>query len=79
MTTCYRGTGCTWEDKDLNPHVKDARGIDTGIDNDNESTSSLDTTIAFGGLEADGHINDLLPSHQAKLTTLTKEIHNLHQ
>ena len=49
MTSHHRGTGCTSEDKDLDPNVEDARGIDTGLDNDNEGTSSLDTTIAFGG------------------------------
>ena len=79
MTTHHRGTGHTSKDKDSNPHVEDARGIDTGLDNDNESTSSSDTAIAFGGLEADGHINNLLPSNQATLTVLTNEIHNIHQ
>ena len=79
MTTHHRGTGCTSEDKDLISNVKDARGIDIGPDNDNDSTSSLDTTIYFRGSEADGHLGNLLPSNQAKLSALTKEIHNLHQ
>ena len=79
MTNCHRGTGCTREDKDLDPHVEDARGIHRGLDNDNESTSSSDTTIVCGGSETDGPINDLLPINQAKLAALTKEIHNLCQ
>ena len=79
MTTCHRGRGCRSEDMDLDSYIEDARGIDTGLDNENESTSSLDTTIAFRGLEVDGHINSLLPSNHAKLTALPKEIHNLLQ
>ena len=48
MTTHHGGTGCTSKGKDHNPNIDDARGIDTGLDNDNESISSLYTTIAFG-------------------------------
>ena len=54
-------------------------GINIGPDNDNESTSGSDTTTAFGGSEADGHPSKLIPSNQAKLTALMREIHNLHQ
>ena len=35
--------------------------------------------LAFGGLEADGLLDDLLPSSQAHLTILTREINNLEQ
>ena len=44
-----------------------------------DNTSGSDTTIAFGGSEADGHPDELIASNQAKLTTLTKEINDLHQ
>ena len=47
--------------------------------NDSESTCGSDTTIAFGGSEADGHPSKLIPSNQAKLTTLVREIHDLYQ
>ena len=48
-------------------------------DNDNESTSGSDTIIAFGGPEADGHPNEPIPSNQARLTALMREIKDLHQ
>ena len=54
-------------------------GINTGLNNDNESTSGSDTTIVLGGSEADGHPNELIPSNQAKLTALMTEINDLHQ
>ena len=60
-------------------HVEDAEGINTGLNNNNESTSGSDTTIALGGPEAKGHHNELIPSNQAKLTALTREINDLHQ
>ena len=72
MTTNHGGTGCTGEDRELDSHVKDTGGIDLGPNNDNESTNSLDTILAFGGLEADGCLGDLLPSSQANLTILTR-------
>ena len=37
-------------------------GINTGPDNDDESTSGSDTTIAFGGSEVDGHPANLYPA-----------------
>ena len=77
MTTHHGGTGHTGKDKDLNSHVENTRGIDIGPDNDNESTNSSDTTPAFGGSEADDHLSDLLPSSQANLTTLTREVNSL--
>ena len=40
-------------DRDINLQVEDAET--TGIDNDNESISGLDTTVALGGLEAEGN------------------------
>ena len=41
--------------------------------------SSSDTTIAFGGLEAGGHLSDPLHSSQANLTVLTRESNSLQQ
>ena len=48
MTTHRRETGHTGKHRDLNSHIGDARGIDIGPDNDNESMNSLDTMITFG-------------------------------
>ena len=79
MTTHHRGTGHTDKARDLYSHVENTGGIDIGPDNDNESTNSSDTTITFGGLEADGCLGDLLHSSQANLTVLTREINSLQQ
>ena len=78
MATHDRGAGCP-VDIEIDPHIVDTEGINTGPDNDNESTSGSDTTIAFGGSEADGHPSKLIPSNQAKLTALMREMHDLHQ
>ena len=56
MTTHHGG------DRDLDSHVENTWNID-----DNESTSSSEITIAFGGSEADSHLSDLLPNSQADL------------
>ena len=77
MTTHHGGTGHTGRDRDLNSNVEDTGGIDIGPNNDNENTTSLDTMLASGGLEADGHLGDILPSSQANLTILTREINSL--
>ena len=77
MTTCHRGIGHTSEDRDLNSHIEDTRGTDKGPSNDNESTNSLDTTLAFGGSEVDGHLGNLLPNSQVNLTILMREINSL--
>ena len=61
MTTHHRGVGQAGRDRDLNYHVEYARKID-----DNESTNSSETFIAFRGSEADLHI-------------LMREIHSLGQ
>ena len=55
----------------INLHVGDPEA--TGIDNDNDSISSSDTTLAWGGLETEGNTNELLPSNQAMLTALTRK------
>ena len=71
MTTHHGGMGHTIKDRDLNSHVEDTGGIDIRPNNDNKSTNSLDTTIAFGGSEADCHIGDLLPNSLGNLSILT--------
>ena len=78
MATHHRDVGCL-VDRDINLHIDNTEGINTGPDNDNESTSGSDTTIAFGGPEADGHPSELIPSNQAKLTALMRELHDLLQ
>ena len=58
-------------------HVEDPET--TGLENDNESISGMDTTNALGGPEAEGHPDEVIPSNQAKLTALTREINDLCQ
>ena len=72
MTTHHGRAGHVGEDRDLNSYIDDTRNID-----DNESTNSSGTIIAFGGLEADGCLSDLLPNSQADLKVLAREIHSL--
>ena len=79
MTTQHRRTGYTSKDRDLNAHVEDTGGIDIGPNNNNENTYSLDTRLAFGGSEVDGHFGNLLPNSQANLTILTREINRFQQ
>ena len=76
MATCHRGT---WQpvDRDINLHIGDMEGKNTKPDNSNESTNGSDTTIAFGGSEADDHSSKLITSNQAKLTSLIRELHDL--
>ena len=50
-----------------------------GIDNDDESTHSSDTTVALGGTEAEGHPKDPVYSNQDKLMALMRKINDLHQ
>ena len=76
MATHHGGTGHII-DRYIDLQVEDAEN--TGLDNDNESTSGSDTTVTLGGLEAEGHFNELIPSNQAKMTALMREINDLHQ
>ena len=78
MTACHGGTGCP-VDRDINLHIEDTEGLNTGPDNNIESTSGSDTTTVFGGSEAGGHPSKLIPGNQAKLAALMTEIHHLHQ
>ena len=52
MATCHRVTGCP-VDRDINLHIDDPEA--TGMDNDNESISGSDATVALDGLEAEGN------------------------
>ena len=62
MATCHGGTGHPI-DRDINLHIEDVET--TGMDNDNESISGLDTTVALGGPEAEGNTDELTkPSWQ---------------
>ena len=77
-----RITGNTGKDRDLNSHKdittkEDTESIDIGHNKNSESINSLDTMLAFGGSEVDGHLGDLLPNIQANLTVFTKEINSL--
>ena len=76
MATHHRGAGC-FINRNINLPVEDAEA--TGIDNDNESISGLVTTVALGGMEAEGNCDECIPSNQAKLTALTREINELCQ
>ena len=62
MATHHGGAGHTDEDRDLNSHVEDTRGIDLGSDNDKESANNSDTMIAFRGSDATGCLSSLLPN-----------------
>ena len=59
LATCHRGRGCP-VDRVINLHIEDMKGINTGPDNDNESTSGSETNVAFGGSEAVGHPSKLI-------------------
>ena len=72
MATHHRCAGCP-VDSDINLHIDHIEGINTGLADDNESTSGSDTTVALGGPEADGHPDEPTPSNQAKLMALMRE------
>ena len=59
-----------------NLHVEDPEA--TSMDNNDKISGSV-AIVALGGLEAEGNTDELLPSNQAKLTALTREINDLHQ
>ena len=73
------GVGHAGKYRDLNSHIENAGNIDMGPKNDNESTNSVDTMIAFRGTEADGHLSVLLPNSQADVNILAREINSLWQ
>ena len=67
MTTHHRGAGYPGVDRELDFYIEDARGIDIGPNNDNESKHNYDTMAAFGGSDTSGHLSDILPNSQADL------------
>ena len=75
IATHHRGAG--------HPIARDSLQIEdpetTGKDSNNDSISGLDATVALGGLEAEDNTNELLPSSQARLTVLMREINDLCQ
>ena len=75
MATHHRGIGHPTARDDL--HIEDPEA--TGMDDDNDTISGLDATVALGGLKAEGNTNALLPNNQAKLMALTRETNDLHQ
>ena len=77
MTTCHGGAGHPGKERQLDLYIEDARGIDIGHDNDSESEHSSDTTVAFGGVEENAHLNNPLHNSQAGLKLLTREIRHL--
>ena len=79
MITHHKAVGHSNIDRELNSHIEDIRGIDIGPHNDNESTNSLDTMIAFRGSEVDGCLGNLLPNSHTGLNIFAKEINSLPQ
>ena len=55
MATHHRGAGHPIARDNL--HVEDLET--TGMDNDNDSTSGSDATVALGGLEAEDNTDEL--------------------
>ena len=75
MATHHRGAGHLIARDNL--HIEDPEA--TGMDNNSESISGSDATVALVGLEAEGNTDELLPSNEAMLTALTREINDLFQ
>ena len=59
MATCHGGTGCQI-DRDANLHVEETEAVDT--DNDNESISGSDNTVALGGWETEIILMNFYPA-----------------
>ena len=79
MTTHHGRSRHTSKDREVDSHIEDTGGIDVGPSNDNGSTNSSDTTVAFGESDADEHLSNFLHSSQANITTLKREISSLRQ
>ena len=62
-------------DRGIDLHAEDPEPADI----DNEITCSSDATVALGGPVAEGYPKDHVYSNDSKLTTLTREINDLHQ
>ena len=79
MTTHDTGAGHTGKGRDPDLQIEDTRDRDIGPSNDNKSTNSLDTMIAFGRSKADASTSNLLPNSHANLSILTIEINSFWQ
>ena len=75
MATNHEDAGHPVARDDL--HVEDPES--RGMDNDNDSISGSDATVALGGLEAEDNAGELLPGNEAKLMALMREINDLCQ
>ena len=74
MATHHRGAGHPL-DRCINFNAEDPEPTDI----DNENTNGLDATVALGGPEEEGHLNDPIYSNNDKLTAPTREINDLNQ
>ena len=74
MATCARHAGHPL-DRGINILTEDPEHADIN----NESSHSLDATVALGEPEAEGHPKDPAYNNQDNLTALTREINDLHQ
>ena len=74
MATCNRGAGCLL-DRGLDILTEDTEHTDIN----NSSTHSSDITVVLGDPDAVGHTEDPTCDSQDRLTTLTREINDLHQ
>ena len=72
MATGHGGAGCPL-DRGLHILTEDPEHADIDI------THSSDATITLGGPEAVGHPEDPVYNNEDRLTTLTREINDLHQ
>ena len=73
MATHHGGAGCLL-DRSLDILTEDPEHADI----DNDSTHSLDATVALGGPEAVGRPEDPVHNNQDRLMALMREINNLH-
>ena len=74
MAACHGGAGHPL-DRGMDIHAEGPEHADV----DNESTHSLDATVALGGPEAEEHPEDPVYNNHDKLTALMREINNLCQ
>ena len=74
MATHHGGAGCPLNGC-LDTLIEDPEHADIN----NESTYSLDATVALGEPEAVGHPKDPVYGNQDKLTAVMRETNDLHQ
>ena len=71
MATHHGGTGYP-VDRDIDLHIEDVEGINTGPDNENKSTNGSDTIIVFGGSEADGQPQETYTQQPSQVNSIHK-------